>query len=167
MKRSATRRTITVGRARLWGGVLALLLPLCLAGCSSKGTVSGKVTYKGEPVRQGVVMFVAGDGWSSSAPINEDGTYQIANLPPGSFKLTVETLAGSAQGGRQTQGPPGGKWRPPKDADVPKQVEEAVRKPLQQVSAPPRLPAKYAKAETSGLTCEVKPGRQAHDIDLQ
>jgi hypothetical protein len=167
MKRSAMRRPADSGRGWPPGAVLALLLSLCLAGCSSKGTVSGKVTYKGEALRQGVVLFLAADGWTGSALISEDGTYRIANLTPGSFKLAVETSADLAPSGRQTKGPPGGKWRPPKDAAVPKEVEEAVRQPLQQVSAPPRLPAKYTKAETSGLTCQVKPGRQNHDIDLQ
>jgi hypothetical protein len=113
------------------------------------------------------VLFVAANGWTGSALINDDGTYRIANLTPGSFKLAVETSADLAPTGRQTKGPPGGKWRPPKDADVPKEVEGAVRQPLEQISAGPKLPAKYAKAETSGLTCEVKPGRQSHDIDLQ
>lgn len=117
-------------------------------------------------MRQGVVLFVAADGWTSSAPINVDGTYRIANLPPGSFKLAVETTANPAHGSRQTQGPLGGKWRPPKDAAVPKEVEEKVRQLPQPGSGPPSLPDKYAKAESSGLICEVKPGRQEHNIEI-
>jgi hypothetical protein len=153
------------GRGRLVGSV-ALLLPLCLAGCSSSGTLSGKVTYKGEALRQGNVLFVAADGWTGSALINEDGTYRIAHLPPGTYKISVESSTSLTQGGRGSQGPPGGKWRPPKDAPVPKEVEEAVHNTPQRVAGPPKLPAKYAKAETSGLTCEVKSGKQIYDINL-
>jgi hypothetical protein len=166
MKRFVMRWKNEVGRGWPTRGVLALLLPLCLAGCSSTGTVSGKVTYKGEALRQGVVQFVAADGWTSSAMINEDGTYRIANLPPGLFKLAVETHPGLAQGSRLTTGPGGGRWRL-KGSTEPKEVEKAVPPPPQQVSGLPKLPAKYTNVQTSGLTCEVKAGRQTHDIDLQ
>jgi hypothetical protein len=146
---------------------VALFLLVALSGCgSSTGTVTGKVSYKGEALRRGNVLFVAAGGWTGSALINEDGTYRIANLPPGSFKLAVEPAGGPTQGGRGRSGPPRGKWGPPKDAAVPEGFKGADHD-VPANAASVNVPAKYAKVETSELTCEVKRGKQTHDIDLK
>jgi hypothetical protein len=125
------------------------LLPLlaCAAGCGSP-KVSGKVTYNGEPLRAGIVSITAANGWVGTSQINEDGTYSIANVPPGSAKIAVDNL--SSEPGRKL--PPNVKHRPPKS------------EPTQ---TPVKIPAKYKKPETSGLTCEVTGGRQTHNIELK
>jgi hypothetical protein len=143
------RQTRSGGRwkAGLW------LLPLlaCTIGCGSS-KISGKVTHKGEPLHMGLVTFTAADGSPHTAQINEDGTYSIANVPPGLAKIAVE---GFGEKGRL---PPGGKaMRRPKDEHSPS-AEASY--------APVKINPKYKKPETSGLTCEVKGGRQTHDIQL-
>ena len=68
--------------------IAAGLLAVC--GCSpGKGTVSGKVTYKGKPVVWGTVSAVASDNVQYAAPITPQGTYSIPNVPYGSLTVTV------------------------------------------------------------------------------
>jgi len=117
------------------------------------GTVSGKVTYKGKPLPGGNVTFAGKDGKSLAAAIHEDGTYSLEKVPPGEYKVAVETesLRKAAPGGGVP--PKGGdKIAPPPAADAPKYVA---------------IPVKYANPETSGLTYTVKTGKQTFDIDLE
>jgi hypothetical protein len=56
-----------------------------LSGCgSSTATVSGEVTYEGQPVGDGYVTFtpVDGKGKDAGGPIT-GGRYQVTGLPPG------------------------------------------------------------------------------------
>ena len=52
---------------------------LLMAGCETKTTVSGTVTYNGEPVQKGYMSFApsGGKGQSFAAPI-VDGQYSVA-----------------------------------------------------------------------------------------
>src|SRR6516162_6805027 len=64
--------------------VTAAVLGL-LPGCgSSTATVSGEVTYDGQPVGDGYVTFTPADGKGKDAggPIT-GGHYEVAGLPPG------------------------------------------------------------------------------------
>jgi hypothetical protein len=99
-----------VSTARRLPAVL-LALGLCLLpACSKKHRelapefgppVRGKVTYKGEPVVYGMVLFFTlGKGLnpetgemapSASAKINSDGTYEITNAPLGPAMVCVAT----------------------------------------------------------------------------
>jgi len=124
----------------------ALVVLLGVSGCSSTtneaaNSVSGKVTLSGQAVH-GKVTFHGADK-SAEAPTNPDGSYKIDNPPQGSVRITVSALPGTVVGGP-----------PPKD--VPPM-------PGGSLGIPP--PAKYANA-SSGLTYEVKAGKQTHDIPL-
>jgi hypothetical protein len=73
---------------------LTIILPLCAlvwaAGCSGSsgvGTVSGKVTLDGEPLKEGVVRFVPVDGKGQTASgIVTDGTF-TATVPVGTMRV--------------------------------------------------------------------------------
>src|SRR5205823_14560750 len=70
--------------------IAAGLLAVC--GCSpGKGTVSGKVTYKGKPVVWGTVSAVASDNVQYAAPITPQGTYSIPKRPGRPVRLTVSS----------------------------------------------------------------------------
>jgi hypothetical protein len=126
---------------------LCLLLVAGLAGCGSKlGTVSGTVTYKGEKLKSGSVEFTGNNNQGDSAIIQPDGTYTAGKVPLGSVKVTVTTNAGASAGGMKP--PPPLPGMPP--------VPEAVP-----------IPLKYKDTATSGLSLEVKSGRQTYDIPLQ
>jgi hypothetical protein len=81
--------------------LLAAGVLVAAAGCSSRATVSGKVTYKGKPVVWGTVTAIASDGVQYAAQINPDGTYSIANVPtgPARFAVSSPNPDGSARGG--------------------------------------------------------------------
>jgi hypothetical protein len=149
------RQTRSGGRGRLKAAFWLLPLLACLAGCGSP-KVSGKVTYKGEPLHMGTVLFTAANGWTGTSQINEDGTYSIANVPPGLAKVAVDT---PSEKGRT---PPGGKAQRRPREDAPNEPSTAAP-----VHAPVKIPDKYKKPETSGLTFEVNGGRQTYNIALE
>jgi hypothetical protein len=146
--------------------VLAAAFCLCgillAVGCSGKGVVSGKVQYKGKPVLGGSVSLIPATGGAMSSPIEEDGSYTIRDVPPGTAKITVETES----------------FRPPvPPRGVPGVSSEYMKKSLEQMNPgmndPQRakryvqIPAEYSDPDKSNLTCTVKGGKQEHNIDLK
>jgi hypothetical protein len=118
----------------------ALLVVFLAAGCDSKsGTVSGKVTYKGEAVPGGFVDIIPETGPEKgtvfSSTIGENGEYRVTGVPVGPAQVLI----------RHPGGPPTRLPRPP-------------RKPY---------PKRYATAEGSDLKFTVTSGRQQYDIDLK
>lgn len=70
-------------------GTLALLV--VMVGCSgSIATVSGKVTYNGEPVENGYISFRPSDGRGKSfaTPIS-NGQYRAENAVPGAMIVVI------------------------------------------------------------------------------
>jgi hypothetical protein len=75
--------------------VVLLVLPaawlLAVGGCGSSGAVNtttipvkGRVTYKGQPLTQGTVLFEPeGAGKEARGEINPDGTYVLTTYKPG------------------------------------------------------------------------------------
>jgi hypothetical protein len=144
---------------RLWAGLLFLPLGLLLSGCgsSSLATVSGKVSYKGQPLKGGVVsIFPEKGGGAQRASIEADGTYKISKVPVGPAKITVDTSSLRPVPQKSLPGP---------YANAPK---EALPKDLQgdpEHYVP--IPDHYADPDKSGLTLDVKSGKNNHDIDLK
>jgi hypothetical protein len=71
----------------------ALGLALCLlaTGCGP-GSLSGKVSYEGAPLRGGTVTFMTEDGKArTGGVIQPDGTYSADNVPVGAVLVGVET----------------------------------------------------------------------------
>jgi len=87
------------------------VLCLSLTGCASQGTVSGKITCGGEPLKGGFVTFIPDEsGPNYTTSINEDGTYSIANVKVGKYKVCVDTegLKGGGGPAGPSTGPAGG-----------------------------------------------------------
>jgi hypothetical protein len=124
---------------------LLVLLGFGLSGCGGKhGTVSGKVTYQGQPLTSGLVIFVDRDGKvTQPAGIEVDGSYAADKVPVGPMAVCVEThpLSGG-DGGPNTA----------KDQLRPRYVP---------------LPTRYKDAKQSGLSLDVKPGQNVYDIELR
>ena len=148
------------GRGRLKAVLWLLPLLACTAGCGAP-KVSGKVTYKGEPLHMGQVLFTATNGWTGSSQINEDGTYSIPSVPPGQAKIAVDCPY--FEEGKNASSPAARRHgqRPPMSEEAKKGSAGVKEYP------PVKIPDKYKKPETSGLTLEVTGGRQTHNIDLQ
>jgi hypothetical protein len=135
-----------------------LLLFLALAGCSSRGTVTGKVTYKGAPLPVGRVTFVLSNGSGGTGEI-KDGVYTAIQVPTGPAKVTVEI----PQAGR---GMPAGHGVPA-NANLPPEAQKMMENARGGDPKTPKIPPKYADPDGSGLTYTVKGGTQTYDIDLQ
>src|SRR5262245_31026901 len=136
--------------------VLAALATLGAGGCGKKETtVSGKVLYKGQALTSGSVVFVGQAGRSGlPAEIQPDGTYLARNVPPGRTKVAVDTPPPPSLASGQL---PAGLSA--SDPEV-KAAQEQARRYV-------AVPQQYRSPDTSGLTFDVKPGANTHDIPLQ
>jgi hypothetical protein len=123
------------------------------AGCGGKsgdGTVknevTGKVTLNDKPVA-GQVVFAYPDGKELVGLITADGAYTIPEPPAGNVKVCVRPMVGGPGAGLKG-GPELSKDGPTTGGG----------------GAPP---PKYQSVATSGLTFEVKTGKQTYDIPLK
>lgn len=128
-----------------------------LAGCGgrSHGVVTGTVRFEGEPVAAGriTVLCEGGDKPVFFTGI-QDGAYRIERAPVGSARVTIQAFAANPTAG-SVPVPPGAGPALPIPASVPR-----VGKPLD------GFPERYLNPDASGLTFEITPGPQTHDIDL-
>jgi hypothetical protein len=117
---------------------------LAVSACGTKGgTVSGVVTYQGKPVTTGTVLFLGADKVPVRAPILNDGSYQVTNVPVGEAKIAVMVPPPSPPPRKDDPNPP-----------RPSQPTTAIR-------------PNYMNAETSGLSYTVTTGSQTHNIDMK
>jgi hypothetical protein len=91
-----------------------MLLSLWVAGCGkSSSSVSGKVAYKGQPVKGGIVTFFGNNNWTGNSAISEDGSYSIAQVPKGTVQITVDTKSLKPNPmANKMPGPPPGTYNP-------------------------------------------------------
>src|SRR5262249_16566873 len=140
---------------RGWVGGLAVVLAGFALGCG-KGSgeeqffpVTGKVIYKGEPLKTGTVIFVADTVKGNKTqheprgPIDDQGHYEVSTAgrpgaPPGSYKVAII---------------PNKRIDPAKLYAIPESL----------------LPKKYTSAKTSELALEVteKSADGAYDLVLK
>ena len=117
-------------------------------GCGSSNQVSvqGRVTFDGQPVGPGSIVFLpetGAEGTKVAAPI-EDGKYQIGTergAAPGNFRVEISW---SKKTGRQLP-----------SADPGIMMDETKE----------AIPPQYNSQTT--LRCELKPGENVHDFDLK
>jgi hypothetical protein len=151
---------LAIGVLRRYGWLMLLVVS---AGCSSKGTVSGKVTYQGKPVPAGTVIFVPLAGGGGFTANIRDGAYTVEGLPLGPVKISVSTPVNAAHMKELVS-----KMRPP-----PEMMQKVAPGKSAEGSAPPSqdtqavsIPARFQDPEKSGLTYTVKSGSQVYDIDI-
>jgi hypothetical protein len=115
---------------------------LLVVGCGTAEKpidVSGKVTFKGEPVAEGSVQFIEDrTGRGAEVNLGPDGTYKVS-LFAGEYKVVVTP---------------------------PYVVDESSGMPNPYYKKVKNIPAKYHSTETSGLAATVGPGKAAHDFNL-
>jgi hypothetical protein len=157
------------------GRLVLLVLPLALlmlTGCGptrrAASKLSGKVTYKGAPVTAGTVQLHDPEGGVYSMPINHDGTYSGTDLPAGEMAVVIETESarlsrsmGEYGGGRGKE-----KGQGDKRTGVMSPMPEGVQPGATPAGKYMRIPAKYAKKETSGMTLNMGKGSNTKDFDL-
>jgi len=133
---------------RLGGFSAVLLLAFGCGSTEPAGRVGGKVTYKGAPVNEGVVVISdSSTGAAAEAQIGSDGVYTITpqkgGLPPGDYKVTVAPPEIPAPAGDGSSEP----------GTIPKPVDN--------------IPQKYRSPTTTPLTLTIKDGDNQFDISMQ
>jgi hypothetical protein len=142
-----------VGR-RFAAAALMLVAALSLTGCGAGvGTVSGTVTYKGQPLTVGVntVAFHGQDGTVVSCVVEPDGSYTARKVPVGPARISLQCLP-----------PPPNLLMAPGEDGKPKASGSGAARPGRAAD----VPARYRDPEQSRLTCVVRRGEQRHDIEL-
>ncbi len=130
-------------------GVCLLVSVLPLAGCGpSTGEIEGTVEYDGKPLTSGSVIFMSEDKKPRLAHIHKDGTYRISDCPPGLVRIAVRTRPREPEAFSHTKPPP----------------KSTI--PADYLKGGVAIPRKYEEAEQSGLTYQVKLGRQTHNLKL-
>ena len=144
----SSHRTLTLAVTAL---SIAMLTGCGSGGKDAKNQVTGKVTLDGKAV-SGTVYFQFPDNKELTSPISStDGTYQIIDAPIGQAKVSIRGGLGGASA--PTSKPPAMKGAP----EMPEMSGGGG-------GVPP--PTKYGSPTTSGLTFEVKGGKQTYDIPL-
>lgn len=138
--------------------VLAVVL---MAGCGGsegppRGDVQGRLTLDGKALGGATVIFENPSvGVAQAATTDSDGkyeflSYEAAGLPAASYKVTVSS----------------GRFMQPGE-EIPF-VQVSGAKPVTPAAPVATVPAKYAKADSSGLSAEVKAGdNPPFDFDLK
>jgi hypothetical protein len=136
-------------------GMLLLGVLLTASGCGnpSNGSISGSVSFKAQNLKGGRVTFVNDRKETFPAEIDENGKYEILDVPPGDYKVCVET-----EFLKPTQALAMMATSRPADAPGPDFAAQTQRYTA--------IPAKYGSPERTTLTCTVKGGRQENDIKL-
>jgi hypothetical protein len=142
------------------GWVVLFGLLVLVAGCSRKASVSGKVTYNGEPMPGGYVTFspVEGGGGGTGSIDPKDGSYEIPDLPPGKMKIGVKP----AQAPSMPRGMPN--YGPPKDSGAPPDAMKGLNAGSKGKYVP--VSPEVLDPTTSSLEFEVKSGKNTKDISL-
>jgi hypothetical protein len=160
---------------------LSLFL-LIVFGCSRSGptpcSVTGKVTYKGQPVTGGTIAFhrivaTGADEEQSGSygfSIKPDGTYEGASMPPEEYIVTIETE--SINPDRKTliyQQPMGGGKNKMTADDYKKKMQEMGKFSgvTEAQGAYVKIPAKYGDKKSSPLkTKKLENGKNQLNFDL-
>jgi hypothetical protein len=148
---------------------LAQLMPLAMVlllfGCGTNGTLTGKVTYKGEPMPRATVSFLCENQQAFTVKCDDKGDYTI-KLPIGRAQVVVnnvDQVAPAIMGKMMTQ-QQGGK-------DATAEIAQSIQAMQMQIGSGGAggvaVPGKYNRLETSGLTVDVAGGKQRYDIALR
>lgn len=150
----------------MWRILVVSIALLPLMGCGSKrnqgGVLSGKITYKGQPVNGASLHLISPSSADTNItiPVSQEGTFQSSNIPPGEYKIVVDAPPPPQQAMRM----------PPTKGMDPAKAEE-MRQKLQQVQGDQKptiaFPNKYKRVDQTDLKCNIKEGDQKLDLELK
>jgi len=146
---------------RLIGASLLGVLLVVMAGCGSKGSLTGKVNYNDTPLPKGarLTFISANDRAFSTTITTDDGTYSIDGLPVGEYIVIVAPPAEPnmpkvVQGGEQN--------KMTKD----KGIWGGGTGPVQSGKKAVSIPRKYIDKSSTTAAVTVKSGKQV-DVNIQ
>ena len=126
--------------------VASCLFIFFIAGCSSGpavGDVSGKVTFKNQPVKEGTVTFLnPNEGGAGESPIDASGNFTISHLVVGEYIVIVTPLMEM------------------KDTDPGRSPPAPVEK------SAPNIPVKYRQQGLTPLKTPIKEGKNEFQIEM-
>ena len=127
--------------------IASCLSSVFIAGCSSSGPavgeVSGKVTFKSQPVKEGTVTFLnPNEGGAGESPIDASGNFTISHLVVGEYIVIVTPLMEM------------------KDTDPGKSPPAPVEK------SAPNIPVKYRQQGLTPLKTPIKEGKNEFQIEM-
>lgn len=154
--------------------VLILIAPTAVAalpGCGKvEGTVTGKVTYNGTPLKGGHVIFQGEQSYS--IPIGEDGKFTSPNMVAGAYKVCVETSSMKPRTAGQNSGSG-------KEKNAGTELDADTKVPTGYTPSNPKnagsekkdryvfIPPRYENPESSDLSYTVTGGAQEFNIELK
>ncbi|HEY7423226.1 MAG TPA: hypothetical protein VH682_03195 [Gemmataceae bacterium] len=163
-----------------WCGLFVVSLGLLTMGCSSKGDVSGKVSYQGKPLPARAVTFFPSSGEGAfSSRIEMDGSYRMEKVPVGKVKIVIVPFEQQRAGPKaqpKTQAKVQAMAQAVKSGKVHfseegrKKMPPGFKEALEDSSSPEgigSIPAQYTDPEKSVLEYTVTGGEQTHDIELK
>jgi hypothetical protein len=127
----------------LVAGLLIAALPGCDSGPTA-GEVRGKVTFKGQPVKEGMVTFLnTTEGGAFEGQIKSDGTYAVPNpVAVGEYVVEIKPPVVTV------------------DTDPGKSPPAPVEKAMKDI------PKKYRMQGTTPLKASVKAGPNELNFDM-
>jgi hypothetical protein len=147
-----------------------LLLPLGCGVTESTGTISGKVSLAGKPLKGGSISFLPSkaDAIPLTTIINEDGSFEIKDVPYGDLLVSVSPpiMAGgasitSASSAKERMGELERTGQP-----IPRELIEAAGGGGDANAAPAGFNSKYSDPFTSGITYTLDQPAATKDFDL-
>lgn len=140
----------------------AVCAVLLLVGCGRRlpetSVVSGRVTFQGQPIGTGRIVFYPEEGRPAMGVIESDGRYRLTTFQSGDgatlgkHRVTIEA--------KRVTG----------EDDAPKKGVQGLLGGDEVVDtaavAEWLVPEKYSRLETSPLNAEVKPGTNRLDFEL-
>jgi hypothetical protein len=150
---------VTFLQSRRCLGLVAVLLA-AFSGCS-KGQVevTGKVTYRNEPLPAGTIQFLGSNGLPYAAPIGPDGSYTVC-VPEGEAKVIVVCRDEAQMNAFFQKVGANATGRAGRTSPAPAQSD----RPSRQV---PFVPQRYADWDASRLTATIETGNNTIDFALQ
>jgi len=130
---------------------------LVISGCSGSAktaAVTGRVTYKDKPVAKASVSFTPAEGATPAANgiTDEDGRFTLST-----FGINDGALPGKYRVAIIARGPD----RPLRPGEL------GSGMPGETMPGEPTIPTKYFAPDSSGLTYEVKRGKNQADFDFK
>jgi hypothetical protein len=150
-------------RARL-APVAAALLLLALCGCGKgKTTVKGTVTWAGQPLKMGMIVFAAADnpGASGSGEIDSKGNYTVNDAPIGDVKVYINLPPKPVGPAGMSAPPPGMSMPADQQPNGPGGIGSTNPKDY-----PYSLPDKYKSAEATDLKYKLEKSENTINITL-
>ncbi|OJW22550.1 MAG: hypothetical protein BGO49_00760 [Planctomycetales bacterium 71-10] len=136
---------------------LTLAVATGLAGCGGEPglvKVTGKITYKGQPVAKGNVYFTPEKGGrAAESPLDSSGSYRLGTFDTGDGAYVGPYQVSVVSRGEDKAKPTGKKAKAVMEEDL-------------QGTGDPLIPKKYFSPETSQLKADVPEGGGNFDFEL-